>query len=100
MDLFFFSEDLSKVAPNNYPIVIFRISVNNKVEYYTTSEDFKNLAKKSLLKESLKEEVVNKRVRESKDMDWAGQISKLTEFYEKQAQLSILRAKIQQTQAS
>jgi len=71
LDLIFFSEDLAKVAPNNYPFVIFRISVNNKVEYYTTSEDFKNLAKKGFLKESLKEEVVNKRVKEIKDMDLA-----------------------------
>lgn len=69
MDLFFFSEDLTKVAPNNYPFIIFRITVNNKVEYYTTSEDYRNLAKKGLLKESLKEDIVNKRVKEIKDMD-------------------------------
>jgi hypothetical protein len=74
MDLFFFSEDLSKVAPNNYPIVIFRISTANKMEYYTTNDIFKKLAVKDLLKESLKEDTANKRVREIKDMDRASQI--------------------------
>ena len=74
-------------------VTIFRISTNIKMEYFTTDEIYKKLVQKDLLKESLKEDLVIKRVKELKDMTKQSQIDQLQNFYNKVAQITILDAK-------
>ena len=38
LDLAFIAEDMSKILPNNVPVLAFRISSGNKKEFLTTNE--------------------------------------------------------------
>jgi hypothetical protein len=74
LDLAFIAEDMSKILPNNVPVLAFRISSGNKKEFLTTNETYLKLVAKNLLKDSLD---ANKRVKEIKDMDTLKQMEKL-----------------------
>lgn len=65
---------MSKILPNNVPVLAFRISSGNKKEFLTTNETYLKLVAKNLLKDSLD---ANKRVKEIKDMDTLKQMEKL-----------------------
>lgn len=81
----FIGDDLTKMVPNNLPLVILRLPQpsTGRPEYYTVDSSFIKLMAKDFLKFSLTAEIVQKRVKESVDVPHKGLVERIEQLYKK-----------------
>jgi formaldehyde-activating enzyme involved in methanogenesis len=96
--LAFIGEDLTKMSPHSIPMMVIRVpQTAAKNEYFTVENTFIKLMSKDYLTQCLTQEVVQKRVKESIELNQDKGVEVITLFYKKLANLNLIEAQNSQT---